>query len=303
MHLPVRRPALPWLLCGGLLLTAAGCSSKPSTTTTGSEQAAKPADAAAPSSAPAVPASQGQAAAADDETLPDVPSPYDALPAEVRGYLDKPFTGDLDEMVQHRIIRAGVVFNRTQYFIDKGVQRGMSYESIRLFEEENNKRLKTGLLKISVAIVPLTRDQLFPALRDGKVDIVAAALTVTPERKKIAKFSNPTRTGVSEIVVTAPGVDAPASVDDLSGREVFVRPSSSYYEHLQALSASLEKKGKLPIVIKEAPEPLEDDDILEMVNAGLVETTVVDDYMAEFWRQVFPNVVLHPNVSVHSGGE
>jgi membrane-bound lytic murein transglycosylase MltF len=306
MHLPVRRPAFPWLLCGGLLMAAAGCSSKPSTTTTGSEQAARPPDAAPAASsapAPAAPASRGQGAAADDESLPDVPSPYDALPPESRVLLDKPFTGDFDEMVKRRLIRAGVVFNRTQYFIDKGVQRGMSYESIRLFEEEVNKRLKTGLMKISVAIVPLTRDQLFPALRDGKVDIVAAALTVTPERKKVAKFSNPTRTGVSEIVVTAPGVEAPASVDDLSGREVFVRRSSSYYEHLQALSASLEKKGKLPVVIKDAPEPLEDDDILEMVNAGLVETTVVDDYMVDFWRQVFPNVVPHPTVAVHTGGE
>ena len=82
--------------------------------------------------------------------------------------LDKPFTGDLDEMVKRRLIRAGVVYNRTQYFIDKGVQRGISYESIKLFEEQLNKRLKTGLLKVHVAIVPLPRDQLFPALLAGQ---------------------------------------------------------------------------------------------------------------------------------------
>ena len=155
--------------------------------------------------------------------LPDVPSPYDALPAESRAVLDKPFTGDLDEMVKRRLIRAGVVYNRTQYFIDHGVQRGISYESIKLFEEQLNKRLKTGLLKVHVAIVPIARDQLFPALAAGKVDFIAAALTITPDRKKLVDFSTPTRTGVSEIVVTAPDVPAPATVDDLSGREVFVR--------------------------------------------------------------------------------
>jgi hypothetical protein len=104
---------------------------------------------------PALPQVEG-----DDKPLPEVSSPYDALPEESRSLLEKPFTGDFDEMVKRRLIRAGVVYNRTQYFIDKGVQRGISYESINLFEEELNKRLKTGLLKVHVAIVPLSRNQL-----------------------------------------------------------------------------------------------------------------------------------------------
>ena len=104
--------------------------------------------------------------------------------------LDKPFTGDLDEMVKRRLVRAGVVSNRTQYFIEKGEQRGISYESLKLFEEELNKRLKTGALKVHVVIVPLQRDQLFPALQSGKVDLVAAALTVTPERRKAGRVQH-----------------------------------------------------------------------------------------------------------------
>jgi membrane-bound lytic murein transglycosylase MltF len=196
-----------------------------------------------------------------------------------------------------------VVYNRTQYFIDKGVQRGMSYEAIRLFEDELNKRLKTGVLKVHVAVVPLSRDQLFPALRDGTVDFVAAALTITPERRALVDFSNPTRTGVSEVVVTpkgAPPVAAPAA---LSGREVFVRRSSSYFASLQALNASLEKGGKPPAVIKEAPEALEDDDILEMVNAGLVDATVIDDFVVEFWQQVFPDIEAHRGAALRTGGD
>ncbi len=53
--------------------------------------------------------------------------------------MDERFTGDLDQMVKRRIIRAGVTFNRTHYFIDKGEQRGMAYESLRSFEEQINK--------------------------------------------------------------------------------------------------------------------------------------------------------------------
>ena len=274
-----------------LVSLVAGCSSSTSET---------PASTTAQASAGPASLARDQR---DEAPLPAVPSPYDALPEESRAVLDKTFTGDLDEMVKRRLIRAGVVYNRTQYFIDHGVQRGISYEALKLFEDELNKRLKTGLLKVHIAIVPIPRDELFPSLVAGKVDLIAAALTVTPERRKLVDFSNPTRMGVSEIVVTAKGVSAPTRVEDLSGREVFVRRSSSYYESLQHLNESLKSQGKPPVTIKEAPEALEDDDLLEMVNAGLVEITVVDDFVAEFWQKVFSDLQIHNDVAVRTGGE
>jgi membrane-bound lytic murein transglycosylase MltF len=238
-----------------------------------------------------------------DAPLEPTPSPFDVLTAESRKLLDQPFTGDFDALVKRRMIRAGVVFNRTHYFIDKGVQRGMAYDSLKLFEEQLNKRLKTGLLTVHVIPIPLTRDQLFPALRDGKVDLIAGALTVTPERRAIADFSNPTRTNVSEVVVTAKGVPPLTSPDALSGREVMIRRSSSYFSSVEALNASLAKRGLKPVIVREAPEVFEDDDILEMVNAGLVEQTIVDDYALELWQQVLPNLQAHPQAAVRTGGE
>jgi membrane-bound lytic murein transglycosylase MltF len=257
----------------------------------------------ADSSSSVSPPAATPAAKEDEAAVPPTVSPYDALPAESRAVLDKPFTGDLDEMVKRRLIRAGVVFNRTQYFIERGVERGISYESIKLFEEQLNKRLKTGLLKVHVAIVPLPRDQLFPALQAGKVDFVAAALTVTPERKKVAAFSQPTRTNVSEVVVVGPGVAPVPDELALSGREVFIRRSSSYYESIQELNGRLAKAGKPPVIVKQAPEPLEDDDLLEMVNAGLVEMTIVDDFVAQFWQQVFTKIRVQTGAAVRRGGE
>jgi membrane-bound lytic murein transglycosylase MltF len=163
--------------------------------------------------------------------------------------------------------------------------------------------LKTGLLKVHVAFIPMQLNQLKPALLNGKVDLLAATIMVTPERQKVADFSNPTRTNVSEIIVTAADTPQVTTADDLSGREVFVRRSSSYYEDLQALNQSLTKQGNPPATIKEAPEPLEDDDVLEMVNAGLVKATVVDDFVAEFWSQVFPNIRINKSATVRTGGE
>jgi membrane-bound lytic murein transglycosylase MltF len=224
-----------------------------------------------------------------------------ALPEEVRAELGERFTGDLDEMVQRRLVRVGVAYNRTLYFVDRGVQRGMAYEYGKLMDEELNKRRKTGNLKVAFWFVPLPRDQLLPALVDGKVDMVIAQLTVTPERAKMVDFTNPTRTNVSEIVVTGPGAPAIASVDDLAGQEVFVRRSSSYYQSLLALNERLKAAGKPPVSIEEAPENLEDDDLLEMVNAGLIGITIVDNYLAEFWKQVFTNLQVHETVALRTG--
>jgi membrane-bound lytic murein transglycosylase MltF len=278
---------------------AAGCAALVLLLSLGCSKGGSP-DGSQPAAAP--PATAAAPAASADEALPPVPSPYDALPAPTRALLDKAFTGDFDEMVARRLVRAGVVFNRTQYFVDRGVQRGMAYESLKLFEEQVNLRLKTGKLPVHVAFVPLPRDQLLRALVDGKVDLVAAALTVTPEREKLVAFSNPTRVGVSEIAVTNASAPPVATPDDLAGREVFVRRSSSYYESLATLNADLERRGKPKVQVREAPEPLEDDDLLEMVNAGLVETTVVDDFVAAFWAQVFPNVRLHSGAAVRRDG-
>jgi membrane-bound lytic murein transglycosylase MltF len=278
------------------MLAVAGCSSDDPSTSSTHTRVVAPAPVEPP-------APTGTAGTAADPPLPEVPSPYDALPAPTRALLDEPFTGDFDEMVERRLIRAGVVYNRTQYFIDRGVQRGMVYESVKLLEEEINTRLKTGRLKVHVAVIPLQRDELFPSLQHGLVDFVAAALTITPERRAVAAFSTPTRTGVSEVVVTSPNAEPVTTVNDLSGRRVYVRKSSSYNESLRNLNVLLAARGRPPVIIAAAPESLEDDDLLEMVNAGLVDVTVVDDFVAEFWRQVLPDLRIHPSVTVRTGGE
>ena len=87
----------------------------------------------------------------------------------------------------------------------------------------------------------------------------------------------------------------------MAGQQVFVRQSSAYYESLGKLNEQLKGKGKKEVVLKVAPEALEDEDLLEMVNAGLVKIVVVDDYLASFWKQIFPNLTLHDGVALRTG--
>ena len=217
--------------------------------------------------------------------------------------ITKPWTGDLDGMTERRLIRVLTAFSKTQYFIDRGTPRGTAYDQGRLLEDELNKTLASGHMKLQVQFIPLSRDELIPGLLEGKGDIVMADLTMTPERQKVVDFVDPWIAGVDEIVVTRPGGPDIATVDDLSGKEVFVRESSSYYQSLLKLNTRLTSEGKAPVTLTPAPEELEDEDLMEMANAGLVDILVVDNHKAWFWQRVWPAMKLHPTVTVRSGGE
>ncbi len=224
--------------------------------------------------------------------------PY-ALP----DYTQQKFAGDLDGMIQRRLIRVLVAYSKTHYFVDKGTLGGLTYEFGKIFENDLNKKLKKKHIRVDVVFVPVARDQFIPALLEGRGDIASANLTITPERMKQVDFADPWYKNASEIVVTAPGVNRISSVQDLSGKEVYIRKSASYYESIQKLNADLKKAGKSPVKVRLAPEELESEDILEMVNAGLVNMTIMDRHIAEFWKQIFTNIVLYPDAAVRSGGQ
>ncbi|MDN5940846.1 MAG: lytic transglycosylase F [Nitrospira sp.] len=212
-------------------------------------------------------------------------------------------------MIERRVIRVLTVNSKTIHFLDKGVLRGTAVEFVRLFEEELNKKLagdkklKNKHLKVRAVFIPTHRDQLLPGLVAGKGDIAAASLTITPERLKLVDFTAAGLSNVSEVVVSGPASPHVAGLDDLSGKDVFVRKSSSYYESLVALNEKFVAEKKPPVTLKEAPETLEDEDILEMLNAGLIPLTIVNKFQADFWKQIFPQLTVHDNVAVHTGGE
>jgi membrane-bound lytic murein transglycosylase MltF len=154
-----------------------------------------------------------------------------------------------------------------------------------------------------VVFVPVNRSEMLQALVAGKGDIAAANLTVTPERQKLVDFSSPVYPDVRELLVSGPASTMVSSVDDLAGKEVFVRRSSSYYESLEVLNQRFAAEKKPSVIIKEAPEELEDEDLLEMVNAGLIPLTIVDKHIADFWKQIFPKIKVHDAVVLRTGGE
>ena len=216
---------------------------------------------------------------------------------------EKPWTGDLDGMLERRKIRVLVPYSKTFYFLDGATQRGIAYEGMQIFGKWLNKQLGKGHLKVRVIMIPTARDELFSGLVAGRGDIALGNITITPERLKIVDFSDPFAKGVKEIVVAGQGAPALRSLDDLAGQEIFVRTSSSYYESLKHLNEEFVNSSRKPMNLFPADESFEDEDLLEMANAGLVSFIVVDEHKAVAWEPVFENVKLYPEVAVRTGGE
>jgi membrane-bound lytic murein transglycosylase MltF len=213
------------------------------------------------------------------------------------------FRGDFDGMVQRRVIRVLTTYSKTTFFVDKGTPRGLVYEGFKLYEDDLNKRLKNKNVRVHVVVIPVGHDELIPALLDGRGDIVAAEKLVTDWRREKVDFSAPTMTNVSTIVVSAPGVAPIATAEDLAGQELYLRGSDISSDVVKKFNAKLSTEGKPPVRIRPAPEVLADEDILEMVNAGLVPRTIALDFLAEFWKQVFPGLVLNTAAPLRTGGE
>jgi membrane-bound lytic murein transglycosylase MltF len=218
----------------------------------------------------------------------------------------KPWTGDFEAMLTRRMIRVMVPYSRSLYFNDQGRERGISAENIRDFERWVNKKFaaKLGKRPLTVYIIPTTRDKMLPGVIQGLSDIAVGNLTVTEERLKSVDFASPPeQAGLRELVVTGPKSPAVATAEDLAGKTVHVRKASSYYESLEALNGRFRKEGKPAVKLVPVPDALEDEDMMEMVNASLLEIIVVDDWKAKMWAQILPKIKVNEKAALSEGGK
>jgi len=213
------------------------------------------------------------------------------------------WSGDFDGMRERRTVRVLVPYSRTLYFNDKGAQRGLVADSLRDFEVFLNRKFKLRNRPFTVVVLPATREELLTGLIDGVGDIAVGNLTVTAARAKRVDFSIPQYRGVAEIVVTGPASPALGTLEDLAGKVVHVRRSASYHESLLRLNQRLRSLGKAPIQLVLVPEALEDEDMMDMVAAGLLGIVVVDDWKAVVWATALPQLKTRPDLALASGGD
>ncbi|MGC1450423.1 MAG: lytic transglycosylase F [Candidatus Sulfotelmatobacter sp.] len=211
-------------------------------------------------------------------------------------------TGDLDAMIKRRSIRALVLYSRSGFFYIDGRPQGIYYEALQAFEQFVNQKLHTGRERVQVTFIPLDPSQIESALTAGVGDVIAYGVTVTPERQQQVAFSIPILTDVKQIVVTGKKIGLVSSWQDLSGKKVFVNPLTTYYGNLEKINDSLAKQGKPPILVQKADKNLLDEDLLEMVNAGIIPATVTITQRAKLWASVFPDITPQPSLVLADEG-
>ncbi len=277
----ISRKAFLFVLAAFFLPLVLSCSKK-AAPPAATEQAAQP---ETPSSSPGT---------SDDQ--PPAPANDVALP--------KAFgrsTTDLDDMLKRRNIRALVMINPIGFFYDKGHPQGVMYEALEEFQKFVNAKYKTGSMKVTVTFIPLRPDQLEAALNQGVGDMIAMGIVVTPDREQRVAFSTPLWTNLSQVVVTGPGLDSVATLADMGGKEIYVNPLTTYYANLQKANDELKKAGKTPFILKAADKNLTEDDLVQMVNAGLIPATVTTNQRAALWTQVLDHIKAPPDTVIASG--
>jgi membrane-bound lytic murein transglycosylase MltF len=215
--------------------------------------------------------------------------------------LGTPEFGDIDSMVARRKIRALVPYSYMYYSIDMKKRTGIAFEALELFETAVNKQLGLKPRQVRIIFIPVNRQQIIPLLRDGYGDLALAGMTINEERKKLVDFSIPSITGLKEIIVGGPNSPKLNSLADLSGKEIYLREGSSYESATMKLNDSLKKAGLKPIIIKNIDPYLESEDILEMVNSGVIPFSAQVEDVARLWFHVMTKLVLYDKIPLATG--
>jgi membrane-bound lytic murein transglycosylase MltF len=232
-----------------------------------------------------------------DKTLPPATSDVEQL-------MRVASTEDLPVMKQRKQLRALVPYSRSDFTIlANGQVQGMQVELLKQYADLLNKNMKREVDKIHITWIPTSFDRLLPDLLAGKGDIAAALLTVTPKRLEKVNFATAAQFIADEVVVVSKDIRGITSLKDLSGRDVYVLKGSSYEEHLRDINERWLSQGLKPIVIKTMDKRLLSEDILKMVQAGMLPITVVDDYKAHVWAKVLENMRVLDDVKIKTGNQ
>jgi len=244
------------------------------------------------------------AAAADQKSQSKTTTPHHQGDTDLmdRKALRETYTDDLDALVRRRVIRVLTTYNKTNFFIIDGPPRGFEYDLLKQYQAYLKTRVNKRSWPVTFLFIPVPFERLLPALIEGRGDIAAAGLTITPEREKRVAFTNPYLSDVKEVVVTSRSVTGIETLDDLSGRRVYVDPQTSYAQSLRALGKKFAKRGLKPIEIVDADPKLLTEDILDLVNAGIVDVTIADNHLAELWSTVLPNITVRNDLALRQGG-
>lgn len=210
-----------------------------------------------------------------------------------------PYTGGLKTIEKKKVIRVLVAVDLGFYYIEDGQPKGILAELLYHME----KYFKKNKVKINIQIIPVNRDELIPYLMEGYGDVIVANLTVTDSRKKEISFTHPILKDISEFVINNISSPPINSLEDLSGQRIWVRKSSSYYSSLLKVNKALKKENLPEAIIEVIDETIQDFEVVEMVNLGLINATVLDSHKTKIWQSKMQNIQINRDYPIREDSE
>jgi membrane-bound lytic murein transglycosylase MltF len=225
-------------------------------------------------------------------------------PDEFLGMVNKQW-GDLDSMLARRYIRVVVPYSLTYYYVDGTKRKGLAHDALQQFERNLNKELKFDPPKVGVVFIPVNRERIIPMVSEGYADMGVGGFESTSKWADQVDYTGPTLTGLRHVIVASKLSPPLNSLADLADKEVYVRRGSDFEISLARVNDSLMKAGHRSIRIREVDPYFEIEDVLQVVDAGIIPYAVSYERMANLWSdvldslQVYPNIALKEDVSLH----
>jgi membrane-bound lytic murein transglycosylase F len=164
----------------------------------------------------------------------------------------------------------------TTYYEDAyGNYAGLEYDLINLFAKD---------LGVNVRFIVATEfNRIIPTLAKKQAHLVAAGLTITPEREKVVRFGPAYQTVQQQIVYNSLAFK-PNDIGDLLGKKIEVIAGSSYVERLK------QARKKYPKLEWREVTTMEIEELLEKVANGEADYSIADSHFVTMSQNFFPDL-------------
>lgn len=176
--------------------------------------------------------------------------------------------GDLPEIRRRGMLRVITRNNAATFFLWRGEQAGFEYELLREFAKQLG-------LHVEMVVAP-DHETLFEMLARGAGDVAAASLPVDSTRHASDVVMTRPFSYVHDHLVARYDDDGLLGMEDLTGRTVTVRRSSTHWRTLERF-----RDAGLKLDLDAAPEDAESEMLIAAVGEGRIDLTVAASHVLD----------------------
>jgi len=181
----------------------------------------------------------------------------------------------LEEIKERGELRVLTRYGPTSYYVKGEQLAGFEYELAKMFAQHLNVRLKI--------IIPDNLSNMLTLIEQGKADIAAAGLTVTPARKDVIRFS-PVYQEVTQQLVYRQGTKKPKNITALTNGHLEVITASSHVEQLRSY------QQEVPELLWTENSDIDSSGLLELVQLEMIDYTIADSNEIAANQTLFPEL-------------